>query len=351
MEKSLLHAAKGNKTEKTPVWLMRQAGRYLPEYRQIRKQHNTLTMFKTPTIASEITLQPLNRFALDGAIIYADILLIPDAMGLQLSFVEKEGPQFEHTIRSQSDLKIVLDACENQDQLINKLSYVSETIERVKEKLNPSVTLLGFAGAPFTVASYMIEGKSSRGEFLETKKLLYTQPHVFHQLMSSLTLSTIAYLEMQIKSGVEVIQLFESWSGALTSAQYQEFCLPYMKQIVQTLKPKIPVICFLGQGGHLLDQLIEIKPSVYSADWRQDLEAVSKNISSHQIALQGNLDPIALYASKETISSAVNKCLSVGRKHPNGYIFNLGHGITQHTPIESVQHIIDTVSNHSNSSA
>lgn len=345
MEKILLHAANGNKTSKTPVWLMRQAGRYLPEYRKYRQQYDTLTMFKTPSIAAEITMQPIRRFPLDGAIIYADILLIPDAMGLGLSFVEKEGPHFQKTVRSEDDLKPVFSAIENMDTLIQKLSYVSETIERVKQQLNPNVTLLGFAGAPFTVASYMIEGKSSRGEFLETRKLLYSDPKTFHALMDCVTQATISYLKMQIKSGVEVIQLFESWSAAITSAQYREFCLPYTKKIVAEISKEIPVICFFGQGADLTSQVLEINPHVYSVDWRQDLESVSKQFSNHKIALQGNLDPALLYAPKNVIQEKLDVCLAAGQKHPHGYIFNLGHGITQHTPVENVEYLVNAIRN------
>lgn len=343
LEKTLLQAAKGNKTTHTPVWLMRQAGRYLPEYREYRKKHPTLEMFKTPSIASEITLQPLRRFPLDGAIIYADILLIPDAMGLGLSFVEKEGPQFQHAIRSQEDLKLILPCLENIEHLIEKLSYVGETIERVKPQLESHVTLLGFAGAPFTVASYMIEGKSSHGEFLETRKLLYKDPKTFHRLMDCITTATISYLKMQIAAGVEVVQLFESWSGALSGRHYNEFCLPYMKKIVSEISQQIPMICFLGQGGHLIPQVLEMNPNVYSVDWRQDLAAVSKQFEGQNIALQGNLDPALLYAPEDVIAKQLKSCLNAGKNHAHGYIFNLGHGITQHTPLEKVSYLVDAV--------
>lgn len=343
MQKLLLQAALCHKTEKTPVWLMRQAGRYLPEYRKYREQYDTLTMFKTPSIATEITLQPLRRFPLDGAIIYADILLIPDAMDLGLSFVEKEGPRFAKTIRTDHDLKHILPWLEKTDKLTQKLSYVFETVENVKSQLAPNVTLIGFAGAPFTVASYMIEGKSARGEFLETKKLLYSEPQTFHKIMECLTLATISYLKMQIKSGVEIIQLFESWSGAITSAQYSEFCLPYVKKIVNEISKDVPVICFLGQGAGLISQVLEIKPQVFSVDWRQDLSTVSKQFESSHIALQGNLDPALLYAPQHVLQEKVEQCVTAGRKHPHGYIFNLGHGITPLTPLENVEYLVNAV--------
>lgn len=344
MQKNLLLAAQAKVTEKTPLWFMRQAGRYLPEYREIRSQYNTLTMFKTPKIAAEITLQPLRRFPINGAILYADILLIPDAMGLGLSFVEKEGPVFAQTIRNEKDLSIVERSIDNIDNLIEKLNYVAETVTLVKPQLSPNVTMLGFAGAPFTVASYMIEGKSSKGEFIETKKLIYQQPNVFHKLMQSLTVATIAYLKMQIKAGVEVVQLFESWSGAIDSLLYKEFCFPYVKQIIDEIKPHVPVILFLGQGMGLTSQVLELKPSVYSVDWRQNLSLVAKEFSNSCIALQGNIDPFLLYAPQALLRKKVEECLEIGRAYKHGYIFNLGHGFHQNTPIENVELVAKIVS-------
>lgn len=346
MSKILLEAAQGKKTNKIPLWLMRQAGRYLPEYREFRKKHNTLEMFKTPSIAAEITLQPLKRFNLDGAILYADILLIPDAMGLELFFIEKEGPRFTQTIRSHSDLKLIISQAENTDKLIHKLSYVAETLARVKPNISKETTLLGFAGAPFTVASYMIEGGSSaKGEFFECKKLMFNDPETFHKLMELLTNATIAYLKMQIKAGAEVIQLFESWSGALSPDQFREFCLPYSKKIIDEIKKLAPVINFFGQGAALIPEAIEINPNVHSVDWRQDLSFVSKSFTGSGIALQGNLDPLLLYAPQKLMEEKLETCLKAGSAHPHGYIFNLGHGCTQHTPIENVGHLVNYVNN------
>ena len=344
MPKNLLTAAQGQKTEKTPLWFMRQAGRYLPEYREIKSQYNTLTMFKTSKIAAEITLQPLKRFPINGAILYADILLIPDAMGLGLSFVEKEGPVFAKTIRSEDDLKIITESTKNIDLLMQKLSYVGETVSLVKPQLASNVTMLGFAGAPFTVASYMIEGKSSKGEFFETKKLMFQNGNLFHSLMQHLTTATIDYLKMQISAGVEVVQLFESWSGAIDANFYKEFCFPYVKKIIDEIKKSAPVILFLGQGSTLTQQVIELNPSVYSVDWRQDLSKVTKEFTGSGIALQGNLDPLLLYAPQELLKKKVLECLKVGRAYEHGYIFNLGHGFNQTTPIENVEFVSKIVS-------
>lgn len=343
--KSLLQAALGFPQTKTPVWFMRQAGRYLPEYREIRKQHNTLTMFKTPSIASEVTLQPLRRFNLDGAILYADILLIPDALGVDLNFVVGEGPKIKNTIRSASDLK-KLKNLENIDKLINDLSYVGETLTRVVPELPSHVTMLGFAGAPFTVASYMIEGESgSKNNFSETRKLIETDPKTFHTLMNALTNITIAYLEMQIKCGAEVLQLFESWSGVLDTKKYEIFCLPYVQKIIQALQNKVPTILFLGTTAHLINSVIDssIIPNVLSVDYRVKLSDVSQKIGNKKIALQGNLNPELLFSSKKEIDAGVKVCLEAGRKHPHGYIFNLGHGINKDTPLENVGYVTDLI--------
>lgn len=342
--KILLQAARGQKTEHIPLWLMRQAGRYLPEYREYRSRYDTLTMFKTPTIASEITLQPLRRFPLDGAIIYADILLIPDAMGLGLSFVEKEGPRFAHTVRGAVDFELMQKNSENLETLIDRLSYVGETVTRVKQQLDPSVTLIGFAGAPFTVASYLIEGRGpSKNDFFETKKLMFNQPQLFHAIMERLTVVTMAYLDMQIAAGVEIVQLFESWSGALAPVHYREFCLPYMKKIIAHAQTKVPTICFMGQGAGLVSDVLSLKPDVFGVDWRQDLRVVSNQFHSSKIALQGNLDPLLLYSDRDVLQKNVETCLEQGASHPHGYIFNLGHGCTPQTPVENVQLVVDLV--------
>jgi uroporphyrinogen decarboxylase len=341
--KPLKDAAHGKKPTRTPVWLMRQAGRYLPEYREIRSRFNTLTMFKTPKIATEITLQPLERFDLDGAILYADILLIPDALGMGLSFVEKEGPRFLKTIRSAEDFRSLQTQNENLEKVVDSLGYVFETVQNVSSKLSPHVTMLGFAGAPFTVASYMIEGGSAHGEFTETKKLMYTAPDVFHSIMSLLTQVTILYLKKQIEAGVEVIQLFESWSGALSAAQYETFCEPYVAKILRAIEPLVPCILFLGQGAHLLSHAKRLKPQILSVDWRQDLAAAAQFCTQNRMGLQGHLDPLALYAPSDVLKKEIRACVEVGQAHPYGYIFNLGHGITQHTPVENVDFLVKTV--------
>lgn len=337
--KTLLDAAQGKQHKGTPLWFMRQAGRYLPEYREIRKSYTTLEMFQTPKIASEVTLQPLRRFPLDGAILYADILLIPDALGAGLRFVTGEGPKFSRPVRCPHDLT-KLRYTEDTQQIINDLNYVGETLSLVVSKLDSHITMLGFAGSPFTVASYMIEGESGiKNEFFETRKMLFESPETFHALMELLTRITIGYLNMQIDAGAEVIQLFESWSGVLNVTQYEEFCRPYLNKITKQIKTRVPVIHYFGQASHLLDGILnaEVLPNVLSIDHHTSLKEASQKIGDKPIALQGNFSPELMLESKEIIQSGVEECLEIGQSHKHGYIFNLGHGIRQHTPIENVR--------------
>lgn len=340
-EKPLLVAASGKKPTRTPLWLMRQAGRYLPEYRAIREKHKTLTMFQTPNIAAEITLQPLKRFDLDAAILYADILLIPDALGMGLSFVQGEGPKFLHTVRSETDLAVVKKNSERRDVILNKLNYVNETLSLIKPQLAPHVTLIGFAGAPFTVASYLVEGGSAHGEFLETKKLMFTAPHVLHGLLEIITDITIDYLDAQVKHGAEILQLFESWGGALAPKQYAEFCAPYSTRIMKALMSKCPMIHFVGESAGILEETLKVPSNVYGVDWRQDLARASTKISDR--AIQGNLDPLLLYAKQNILEPEVERILEVGTAHERGFIFNLGHGINKDTPIENVDWLVKKV--------
>lgn len=343
--KPLLQAAQGQRPNHIPQWLMRQAGRYLPEYRAIRAQNDTLTMFKTPRIAAEITLQPLRRFpSLDAAIVYADILLIPDALGLGLQFIQGEGPVFSRPIRTESDVQWLEEQASNPNAVMAKLDFLSETLQIVKEQLAPEVTLIGFAGAPWTVASYMLEGQSAHGEFFQSKLFMLQHPSLFERVMRVVTELTITYLERQIKSGAEIIQLFESWGGALTPTQYTRFCLPFSKQIIDALKAKIPVIHFVGESAGLLPEVLSANADVLGVDWRQDLNRVAQLAKGKVRALQGNLDPLVLHASQRDLQSELEKILVAGVDAPGlGYIFNLGHGIRQSTPIDNVAFVTDFV--------
>lgn len=364
MTKILLDAARGVKRARPPIWMMRQAGRYLPEYMDIRGKMDTLTMFRTPRIAEEITLQPLRRFPLDAAIIYADILLIPDALGQGLSFVAGEGPVFARTIRTREDLYRLRTTWENEaSQVMGRLAHLGETLERVKPRLGPEQTLIGFAGAPWTVACYMIEGKGTQGEFLEARKLAWTDPGLLAELMDLVADVTISYLQMQINAGAEVIQLFESWGLSLSQRMFRSLCLPAVKKVIRALPPEVPVVYFVNGVSALLDEAIESGAEVLGIDWRVDLEdtiarlqksGVSPGVldtakkktgqKSHELcALQGNLDPVVLHASHRHVLEETERLLYVMRASPFAHIFNLGHGLRPTTPLEAVGWVADRV--------
>jgi uroporphyrinogen decarboxylase len=343
-QKPMLSAVIGQKPKVCPIWLMRQAGRYLPEYMSVREKHDTLTMFSTPKIAAEITMQPLRRFDLNAAILYADILLIPHAAGMGLSFVKGEGPVFSRTVRNEDELNFFLKSTENLEKTIEKTNYISETLSLVKPQLSPSVALIGFAGAPWTVASYLMEGGSAHGEFTWSKKILHQKPKIISALLDRIADLTIHYLNMQINAGVEIVQLFESWSGALSPSDYKEHILPSTQKIISAVRSKCPVIHFLGEGGglvHLVSENEKLSPQVFGVDWRQDLKQVSKALPS--LCLQGNLDPSVCNAPPEKIKTRVHEIMAVGRNHPGGFIFNVGHGLRPGTSVEGVQCVIDSV--------
>lgn len=343
--KPLLMAAHGLRAPHTPQWLMRQAGRYLPEYRAIRAQNDTLTMFRTPKIASEITLQPLKRFPqLDAAIVYADILLIPDALGLGLQFIQGEGPVFARPIRTESDVQWLEEQASDTNTILKRVDYLYETLQLVKKQLPDHVTLIGFAGAPWTVASYMLEGQSAHGEFYNSKLFMLQHPSLFERVMAVITRLTIAYLEHQVDAGAEIIQLFESWGGALTPVQYSRFCAPYSQQIMQALRKRCPMIHFVGESAGILPEVMQVETDVFGVDWRQDLARVATQTKGRVKALQGNLDPLLLHASQRELQSALESILNAGTCLTDcGYIFNLGHGIRQTTPLENVAFLTDFV--------
>lgn len=343
--KPLLMAAQGLRPPHTPQWLMRQAGRYLPEYRAIRSQNDTLTMFRTPRIASEITLQPLRRFPnLDAAIVYADILLIPDALGLGLQFIQGEGPVFARPIRSESDVQWLEDEAADVSAVLQRMDYLYETLGLVKNQLSKEITLIGFAGAPWTVASYMLEGQSAHGEFHTSKLFMLQHPSLFERVMSVITRITIAYLEKQVDAGAEIVQLFESWGGALTPAQYERFCAPYSRQISHALRKRCPVIHFIGESAGILPEVLKVDADVLGVDWRQNLARAAEQARGHVKAVQGNLDPLILHASQKELQNALENILNAGTTLDGlGYIFNLGHGIRQTTPLENVAFLTDFV--------
>ena len=322
---------------RTPVWLMRQAGRYLPEYRQVRAQAGDfLSLCKNPQLACEVTLQPLRRFALDAAILFSDILTIPDAMGLGLHFVEGEGPCFTKPLRSLAAIDALPSVA-----VIDELRYVMDAVSLIRQDMPKELPLIGFAGSPWTLACYMVEGGSSR-DFKRILQLMYTEPAATHQLLTQLASTISQYLEEQIRAGVNALMVFDTWGGILTTANYVDFSLQYMASIVSQLKtkyPHIPIILFTKGGGQWLKQLASSGCDALSVDWTCDLGVARAQVGEH-VALQGNLDPVVLLTSPQCIRAQVQQVLaSYGQG--SGHVFNLGHGIT---PDVSPDHVAAMVS-------
>lgn len=337
----LLNALLRRPVQRTPVWLMRQAGRYLPEYRALRERAGSfLSLCKTPELACEVTLQPLKRFALDAAIVFSDILVIPDAMGMTLAFNEVEGPTFE-PIRSKMDiLKLVVPDPEIE------LKYVMDTIRLLCTELNSNnIPLIGFAGSPWTLAVYMLEGKSSR-YFTRVKYLLYEQPLIMHQLLEIITKTIILYLNAQVFAGVQVLMLFDTWGSILAPKAYREFSLSYIAQIIaglhrQVNHHQIPVVIFARGGGLHLQEIANTNCDAIGLDWTIDLSEARCKVGA-QVALQGNLDPAVLAASPERIREYVLQIISAFGKG-SGHVFNLGHGIQPWTDPDHVRILVEAV--------
>jgi uroporphyrinogen decarboxylase len=328
----ILRAAKGEKTERTPVWLMRQAGRILPEYRKVRETAKDFkTLVKTPELATEVTLQPVRILEVDAAIIFSDILVIPEAMGLNYEMEEKKGPFFPKRINTIEDLKKlhIAEAAE--------LNYVLEAIRLTKRELNGSVPLIGFAGAPWTLFSYMVEGRGSK-TFSEAKKMLYTQPELSHQLLDMITQSTINYLKGQIQAGADIVQIFDSWAGILGPQQYEEFSLRYIARICEAIT-EVPKTVFAKGAFFALEQMNSISCNVVGLDWNMNINATKKILP--QKTLQGNLDPCALYGSLDQVKEETKKMLTTFG--PSKHIANLGHGLYPDTEVDKVRCFIDTV--------
>lgn len=325
--------------DRTPVWLMRQAGRYLPEYREVRaRAGDFLSLCKNPELACEVTLQPLRRFPLDAAILFSDILTIPDAMGLGLYFAEGEGPCFSKPIRSIEAIDALpLPTVDDQ------LRYVMDAARLIRQEMPADLPLIGFAGSPWTLACYMVEGGSSR-DFKHILKLMYCEPAAAHRLLDKLSHTVSDYLEGQIRAGVNALMIFDTWGGILTTPNYQDFSLQYMASIVQILKtrhPHIPIILFTKGGGQWLPQIANTGCDALSVDWTCDLAIARKQVGQ-QVALQGNLDPAVLLTSPKCIRAQVKQVLaSFG--HGAGHVFNLGHGITPDVPPEHVQLMVEAV--------
>ncbi|MGR9088424.1 MAG: uroporphyrinogen decarboxylase [Gammaproteobacteria bacterium] len=331
--------------DRTPVWMMRQAGRYLPEYRQVREQAGSfLNLCTNPELACEVTLQPLRRFELDAAILFSDILTIPDAMGLGLYFTEKEGPQFSRPIQSAADIE-QLPVPDPESEL----RYVIDAVRLIRRELNGRVPLIGFSGSPWTLATYMVEGGSSKN-FRKVKELLYERPKLMHALLDKLASSVSAYLNAQIAAGAQAVMLFDTWGGMLTTDDYIEFSLNYAKQVRSLLRTQIdgqpvPAILFTKGGGQWLEAMADAGYDALGLDWQTDIQLARARVG-HRVALQGNMDPVALYAGPDTISEKVKTIL---RKYGSGsgHVFNLGHGILPDVDPDHVKVMVDAVHEYS----
>jgi uroporphyrinogen decarboxylase len=330
-------------TDYTPVWLMRQAGRYLPEYRATRTEAGSfLGLAKNPDYATAVTLQPVDRFPLDAAILFSDILTVPDAMGLGLYFVDGEGPKFERPLRTEQDVM----ALRAPD--LGSLDYVFDAVTQIRTELNGRVPLIGFSGSPWTLACYMVEGGGSK-EFHTIKKMLYSRPDLMHHILATNAAAVATYLNAQIDAGAQAVMIFDSWGGALADGAYQEFSLAYMRQVVSQLKRdkdgvKIPAIVFTKGGGQWIEEIADIGADAVGLDWTVNL-ARARQLVGDKVALQGNLDPAILFASPEQIAAEVGKVLaSYGKPGAgHGHVFNLGHGISQFTAPESVAAMVEAV--------
>ncbi|MBS2024493.1 MAG: uroporphyrinogen decarboxylase [Deltaproteobacteria bacterium] len=339
-----LNACKNLPVDCTPIWIMRQAGRYLPEYRAVRAKLSFLELCKTPDAACEVTLQPLERFELDAAILFSDILVVPEAMGMEL-ILEDKGPEFPHPITSRAEIeKLAIPDPERE------LAYVMEAIRRVRKNLGGRAPLIGFSGAPWTLAAYMIEGKTSRS-FEKAKALLFGDEALAHTLLGKIADSVTAYLNAQLAAGAQAVQLFDSWAGCLAPEDYAKFGAPYLTRIIQGLKRDgQPVIVFGVETGELLGLLAKTGADVVGVDWRVPLPEARRRTGA-QVSLQGNLDPTSLFLPGDLLDARARKVLADAKAAGGGHIFNLGHGIHQHTPPESVARLVDLVHRESARSA
>lgn len=330
----ILRAAKGEFVERVPVWLMRQAGRILPEYKAVRaKSKGFIDFVKSPEMAAEVTIQPVDILGVDAAIIFSDILVIPEAMGLPYQMIEAKGPWFENTIKTQADVDklVVADA--------NDLSYVIKAIELTKKGLNNRVPLIGFAGAPWTIMAYMVEGSGSK-TFSQAKKLLYQQPELAHQLLEKITQSTISYLKAQVAAGADMIQLFDSWAGVLGAEQYNTFALQYISKICDAIQPLAPITVFAKDAHFALPNMAKLNCNTIGLDWSINPQDARIIIGSNK-TLQGNADPCLLYADEKTIEMEAKKMVSAFGKQR--YIANLGHGLYPDLDKNKVKFFVDVI--------
>ncbi len=351
---TFLRACLRQPTDYTPLWLMRQAGRYLPEYRasRVAAGNSFMGLATNPQYATEVTLQPLDRYALDAAILFSDILTVPDAMGLGLSFGAGEGPRFAHPVRDEAAVAQL--AVPDMD----KLRYVFDAVASIRKALNGRVPLIGFSGSPWTLACYMVEGAGS-DDYRQVKTLMYTRPDLMHRILAVNADAVALYLNTQIEAGAQAVMIFDSWGGVLEHRAFHQFSLAYTQRVMSQLKrehagQRVPAIVFTKGGGQWLEQIAATGADVVGLDWTCDLGAARRRVDD-QVALQGNLDPMVLFASPEAVAAEARAVLDAFGPQQRadgrcgGHVFNLGHGINQHTPVENVQALVEAVHGHSRS--
>ncbi|MDM7924154.1 MAG: uroporphyrinogen decarboxylase [Pyrinomonadaceae bacterium] len=330
-----IRACKREATERTPIWIMRQAGRYLPEYMAVRERTDFLTLCKTPELASEVTVQPVDLIGIDAAILFSDILVIPEAMGMHLELIESKGPVFHEPIRTAADIDRL-----DTGGITETLRYVMDAITMTKEKLGGRVPLIGFSGAPWTLMSYMVEGKGSKN-FDVVKRFIYTEPALAHRLLQMLADAVVEYLNAKIRTGCDAVQIFDTWAGLLSPWDLEEFSLAYIRNICERLETNgAPVIVF-AKGAGDIGKMADIKCDVVGLDWTIDIAKARAEIGDRK-ALQGNLDPCVLFAPKEKIRQEAERILS-GFGNGSGHVFNLGHGILPTTPPENAKYLVTCV--------
>ncbi len=334
-----LLACRKQPTPYTPIWLMRQAGRYMKEYRALRKKYSFLEMCKNPEMAAQVTLQPIDKFKLDAAIIFSDILIPLEPMGVEFEFAKGEGPVFHRPVREMKDverLKII----EPEEEI----PFLMEAIRIVRRELEGKIPLIGFSGAPFTLASYMIEGGHSRNYTL-TKGLMYQNRPAWNLLMEKVSEVLIRYLNAQVRAGVQALQVFDSWVGCLTPGDYEEYALPYSKRVMDGVNKSVPLIHFATSSSTLLERMKQAGGNVIGVDWRVDLGEAWARIG-YDVGIQGNLDPVVLFGPVDLIKKEVKRILDQAEGRP-GHIFNLGHGILPNTPVDHVAALVDMVHEYS----
>lgn len=345
---TFLKALLRQKCEYTPVWLMRQAGRYLAEYNATRsKAGSFMKLAQSPALACEVTLQPVERFGLDAAILFSDILTVPDAMGLELSFVAGEGPKFARPVKNEDDVNAL-----KVPNIETSLRYVTDAVCCIRQALHNKVPLIGFSGSPFTLACYMVEGGSSK-DYRTIKTMMYTRPDLLHRILDVNAKSVTAYLNAQIEAGAQAVQIFDTWGGTLSESSFKEFSLAYMQKIIidglhKTYDgERIPVIVFTKGGGQWLESIATCGTDAVGLDWTSNLSQARRRVKD-SVALQGNLDPMVLFGSEDRIRQEVRRVIEdFGVVHGGGHVFNLGHGINQFTPPEAVEILVDEVHRYS----